>query len=209
MKFYNISFNLKNTNNVLVPAIPDSAGTDENKTIKRVCITDSIEHCMQAVASANREMCKGAKFIVREVDIPLNREKLVHPRFLKEQRYVPDALENNEYWYLEQLRCNMYLCEIDSFDYEFTISWSCITREQILNVIKKYTKTKRFEKYKTSQGVYNAFCRYINEKTQFAIEGTRNVYYNMYDEVWDDLVELPWAQKTKIYNLRYKVLKQL
>jgi len=215
MKFYNISFNLKNTNNILVPTVPESAGTGENKTIKRVCLADSIEHCMQAVASANREMCKGAKFIVREVDIPLTKKTLVHPRFLKERGYVPDALENNEYWSLEPLKFKMYLCELEHFDSDFTVSWSCITREQILGILRKYTSrsgfrtTKRFERYKTSQGIYNAFCKFINEKTRFATEQGRITYYEMYDTVWEDIVELPWAQKTELTNIRYRVLKEL
>lgn len=209
MKLYNVSFNLNNLNNVLLPAIPDSAGDTENKTIKRVCLADSIEHCMQAIASDNREMCNGAKFIVREVDIPLTKKSLVHPRFLKERGYVPDALENNEYWYLEPVKFKMYLCELEHFDSDFTVSWSCITREQILNIVTKYIKTKRFDRYKTSKGIYNAFCKFINEKTQFATETQRCKYYNIYDEVWEDLVGLPWAQKTELTNIRYKILKEI
>ena len=209
MKFYNVSFNLNNLNSVLVPAIPESAGTDENKTIPRVCLTDSIGHCMQAIASGNREMCKGTKFIVREVDIPLTKKSLYNPKFLKTTGYVPDALENNEFWSLEPLKFKMYICELEHFDCDFTVSWSCVTREQILGIINRYVKTKRFNRYKTSQGIYNAFCNFISEKTRFATEKMRNYYYNMYDEVWEDIVELPWAQKTELTNIQYKVIKQL
>ena len=208
MKFYNVTFNLADNRNVLTPCIPDSAGNDENKIIKRVCITDSVEHCMQAIASVNREMCAGAKFIVREAELPLTKETLVHPRFLKEQGYVPDALENNEYWSLEPVKFKLYLCELEYFDSDFTVAWSCVTRNQILNILTKYIKTKRFDRYKTSKGIYNAFCKFINEKTQFASEKQRVYYYNMYDSVWDDLVELPWAQKTELTNIKYKVVKQ-
>ena len=209
MKLYNITFKLDDTRNILVPNIPETAGDTENKTIKRVCLADSVEHCMQAVASANRDMCTRAKFIVREADIPLTKKTLVHPRFLKEQGYVPDALENNEYWSLEPVKFKLYLCELEHFDSDFTVSWSCVTREQVLAIISKYIKTKRFDRYKTSKGVYNAFCKFINEKTQFATEKGRIAYYNMYDDVWEDIVELPWAQKTELTNIKYKVLKQL
>ena len=98
MKLYNVTFDLNNTNNVLTPAIPESAGNGENKEIKRVCLTDSVEHCFQAIASCNREIRKGAKFIIKEVDVEKD-ELLITPDFLFNEGYVPDALENNEYWY--------------------------------------------------------------------------------------------------------------
>ena len=199
MKFYNVTFNLNDNKGVLIPCIPDSAGNGENKTIPRVCLTDSVEHCIQAIASGNREVHKGAKFIVRETDIPTTRAELINPRFLKEQGYVPDALENKEYWYLKPVEFKRYLCEIVSFDYEFDLAWSCISRKQCLDAISKYMNINRFTKYKTSLGVYNAFSRYCNQ----------NKKYDEYDNVWDDLAMIPWAQKTKIYNLKYKVLKQL
>ena len=209
MKLYNISFNMTDTSNIMYPAIPDSAGTGENKTIKRVCLADSVEHCMQAIASGNRDMCKGSKFIVRETDIPLTSKYLLNPRFLKQMNYVPDALENNEYWSLESVKVKVYLCELQSFDSDFTVSWSCVTREQILSIISKYVKTKRFNRYKTSKGIYNAFCKFINEKTQFATEKMKTYYYDMYDAVWEDILELPWAQKTELTNIKYKVIKEV
>lgn len=197
MKFYNVTFNLKDTRNVLIPSIPESAGTGENKTIKRVCLADTIEHCMQAVG--RRDIRDGARFIVREVDIPLNKKTLLHPRYLKEHGYVPDALENNEYWSLEPIKCKLYICEIIKFDFDMTIAWSCITRNQVLSIIGKYTKTKSFERYKTSQGVYNAFCKWINKRE----------YWDIEDSVWDELVELPWAYKTELKSVQYKVLKEI
>ena len=209
MKFYNITFKIDDTRNILVPNIPESAGTNENKTIKRVCLADTVEHCMQAVGSGNRDMCKGSKFLVRETDIPLTSKYLLNPRFLKQMNYVPDALENNEYWSLESVKVKVYLCELQSFDSDFTVSWSCVTREQILSIISKYVKTKRFNRYKTSKGIYNAFCKFINEKTQFATEKMKTYYYDMYDDVWEDIVELPWAQKTELTNIKYKIIKEV
>ena len=197
MKFYNVTFNLADNRDILTPCIPDSAGTDEDKTIPRVCLTDSIEHCIQAIATGNREVYKGAQFIVREADIKSD-EKLVHPRFLKELNYVPDALENNEYWYLNPIKVKRYICKIESFDYEFELAWSCISRKQCLDAIGKYMSIKRFVKYKTSKGIYNAFCRYCTEHKKWDWE----------DSIWEDLAMLPWAQTTKIYNLKYKVIKQ-
>lgn len=195
MKLYNITFNLRDTKDRLIPAIPESAGATENKTIQRVCLTDSIEHCMQAIATCNRNIAVGKQFIVREVEIPANHSKLIHPKQLYRHKLVPDALENNEYWYLESIRCKVYLCTIQSFSYEHTVAWSCITAKQVREIIEKYTKCLNLSKYKKSITVYNAFCTWAEKEKQ----------YKMEDDVWDDIVMLPWAQKTEIRNIKFKI----
>lgn len=198
MIFYNVTFNLNDTRDVLHPCIPESAAKDENKTIPRVCMTDSVEHCMQAIAVGNRDVQSGSKFILRKINIKSD-DGLINPRFLKETSYVYDAMENNEYWYLHPVKTENYLCEIISFDYEFDLAWSCISRKQCLDAVAKYMNIKRFTRYKTSKGIYKAFCNYCTEHKLWDWE----------DGIWDDLAMLPWAQKTRIYNLKYKVIKQL
>lgn len=197
MKLYNVSFNLNNLSDSMIPMIPDSAGDDENKTIPRVCLCDTIEHCMQAIASCNRNLEKGAYFILREVEINLSDKALVKPDYLKQTGYVPDALENNEYWYLKPLKAKVTKHVVISFNYEFELAYSCISREQILTIISKYMRAKRFERYKTSKGIHNAFGRYCNE----------HQLWSETDAVWEDLAMLPWAQKTGIYGLKHKEIK--
>ena len=198
MTLYSITFDLTDTRTEFIPTIPETAGDTENKTIPRICMSDSVEKCISAIASCNRNMQKGSQFIVRVFNIP-NTDNLVSPRFLKESGYVPDALENNEYWYIKPIKATLYLCRVESFDYEFTLAWSCITREQCISLIEKYTNNKRFRRYKTSKGAYNAFMNWCNK-------------YHKWDEmdnIWEDLAMLPWAQRTEIYNLKSTVIKQL
>lgn len=197
MKLYNVTFDLTNTNDILTPTIPESAGNGENKDIKRVCLTDSIEHCMQAIASCNREVKKGAKFIVKEVDVE-ESELLIAPDFLFNEKYVPDALENNEYWYLDNLKAKVYTCEIEFFEYDFVLAYSCIPREKCLEAISNYISTEEYEKYKTSKEMHEAFVHWADS----------NKKYDLVDEIFEDLAMMPWAQKTKIYNLKYKVLER-
>lgn len=197
MKLYNVTFDLKNTNNILTPAIPESAGNGENKEIKRVCLTDSIEHCFQAIASCNREVRKGAKFIIKEVDVEED-ELLITPDFLFKEGYVPDALENNEYWYLDTLKANVSIAEIEFFEYEFTLAFSCIPKEKCLETISRYTSIENFKNYKTSKEMYESFVSWADSEKK----------YNLSDEIFEDLAMIPWAQKTKIYNLKYKVLER-
>lgn len=198
MKFYNITFDLNNRDKVLKPYIPYSASDKENRTIKRVCITDSVEHCMQAIATGNREVYKGSPFVLRVVEIVKSNNQLVYPDKLVSCGYVPDALENKEYWYLKPIQCRAYKCVIESFDYEYDIAWTCIKTEDCRRIVKRITG-KEFNRCKSALSIYKSFCKWANEIKA----------WSMLDDVWDALVELPWAQKTKIYNLKYGIIEEL
>lgn len=50
MHFYNITFDIEDDNKMLYPYIPGTAGDNEDKTTPRVCLCDSVAHCMQAIA---------------------------------------------------------------------------------------------------------------------------------------------------------------
>lgn len=198
MKLYNVTFDLNNTNNILNPSIPESAGTGENKEIKRICLTDSVEHCFQAIASCNREVRKGAKFILKEVDVKED-DLLITPDFLYKENYVPDALENNEHWYLNTLYSDVFICEIEFFEYDFVLAYSCIPKEKCLEIISKYTSIEDLKDCKDSKEIHEKFNHWANSQKE----------YDMMDAVFEDLAMLPWAQKTKIYNLKYKTIERI
>lgn len=193
MKLYNITFNLNDTRSILIPSIPETAGEGENKTIKRVCFTDSVKNSIQALAHCNREVTKGVKFIVREIEVHDKESGVIGPKVLKNKGLVPDALENNEYWILKPVQCKVYKCILGKFDYDFTLAWTCISREQCLNIISKYTSIDKFRKYRKSETVYMAFCIWAN----------KNREDDIFDAVWEDLAQLPWAQKTELTHLEY------
>lgn len=197
MILYNVSFNLHNTRNRMLPAIPSSTADDEDRTTQRICLTDSVEHCMQAIAVGNRKVEIGAHFILRVVDISKNDTNLIIPILLKQSNKVPDALENSEYWYLKPKKAKVYLCEIQDFSYERGIAWTCITPEQCRNTIYKHFTGIKLERFKSSEVIFNNFVRYTN----------KHHLWDLQDEVWEDMIELPWAQKTTIYNMKYKIIK--
>ena len=200
MKLCNITFNINDERTILKQSIPESAAEDEDKTIYRVCLADSVAHCMQAIAVDNRNACIGSEFILREVTVDENSQFLIKPTYLYKRKLVPDALENNEYWYLRSLHCNTYLCRITRFDYEFDIAWTCIDFKDCKTIIQKYLPNFNICKdIKNSKILYQSAMSYCD----------KHHLYNESDLIWDDIAMLPWAQTIKIHNLEYEVIKEI
>lgn len=195
MKLYNITYNLKDMTTTLIPKIPHSAGDGEDKTTPRVCLTDSLENCLQAFGSAYRDLSDGACILIREVEVDKNDVYLVNPLTLKEDNKVPDALENNEYWYLKPITCDVIKAEIIDADTEFTIAWTCIPIGKCREIVSKYSDIN-VEDYEDSYGLYETFMDWAN----------KNKKWNEMDYVWNELVELPWSQKTEINKLKVRYL---
>ena len=193
MKLYNVTFDASDTRSYLEPCIPYSVGDGEDKVTPRVCLCDSVVHCIQAIAPVNRNIKEGAHFKIREVEISEYDKNLIYPYELKESEKVPDALENNEYWYLKSIPCEITECNIEDFDYEFTLAWSCISVEQCRDIIERYTDVLKNSLYKDSESMYKDFTKWAYENKQ----------YEMADDVWEELAQLPWAQKTAIISISY------
>lgn len=193
MTLYNVTFNIKDNRSILEPTIPDSAGDGENKTIKRVCLTDSVSHCMQAIAVGNRDIRVGASIIVRKVDTKyLDTSLLIKPKELKERGLVPDALENNEYWYLSavNVKCGKY--QIVNFDAEIDLAWTCININDCKEIIRKYLPLLNIERYRNTKNLYEYAMCYCNKYR----------LYDIQDIIWDELAMLPWAQKRSINKVQ-------
>ena len=189
MTLYNVTFNMRDRRRVLNPSIPESAGDGEDKTISRVCFTDSVANCIQAIAVCNRDIREGATFILREVDTDkLDKRLLIKPKELKERGLVPDALENNEYWYLGKVNVESMACKIVEFDAEIDLAWACIPIQSCRAIVKKYLPKFAVNKYKITKNLYDAAMKYCSE----------NKLYYAEDGIWDDLAMVPWAQKRKI-----------
>lgn len=192
MKFYNVTFNIKDNRSMLEPTIPDSAGDGENKTIKRICLTDSIEHCMQAIAVENRNIKVGVVIVVRSIDIEkLDRKLLICPAELKQRGYVPDALENNEFWYLGNIQFEYQKYRIMGFDAEVDLAWTCIPIQNCKEVVKHYIPDFPVNRYKITYNLYKAAMEYCNQHKMYDIE----------DIIWEDLSIVPWAQKRSIKHV--------
>jgi hypothetical protein len=157
---------------------------------------------MTALSVARRDICTGARFIARVFEADNKDKNVISPKVLKKNNFVPDALEHNEYWYLDKAKCKVYLCEIDEFDYALELAWSCISAEQVRNMIKGYGERywiPSLERYKSSEACYNAYIRMAEHRG----------WWSVVDRLWDDLTELPWAQTVKITDFDFKILKQL
>lgn len=193
MILYNVTFNENDTVSVYYPRIPLSASDGENKAIKRICLSDSIEHCIQAIAAENRPLCIGSCIIVREIDTDdLNNAKLLRPRELFEKGLVPDALENSEYWYLEPIQFKVYKCIVADFRAEYEIAWSCVSVARCREIITRRLPNFDTSTYKNPKAMYDAAmleCEHMSN-------------YNAEDDIWDDLVSDPIAQKRGIYDLK-------
>lgn len=199
MKLYNVTFCLEDNRTVLDPVVPETAGDGEDNTISRVCFTDSVAHCMQALASSHRTFEKDVRFLVREVEINENDSYLVSPKTLRDSGLVPDALENNEYWYKQPIECEISLCEIKNIDCSFEIAWTCISQESCLSIVSKYVPEALFSKANSSEETYDIFTEWCNQHQK----------WDEMDQAWDELVELPWAQLTKVSNFEYETMEKL
>lgn len=138
MKLYNINF-ICNADPVLIPRVPESAGPGENDTIKRICLADSVLNCVQAIGPSSRDMFEGSVFIVKSVDTnSLDSTKLIPPRTLWLNDWVPDALENHEYWYLDTLHMEVQGAQVISYDYEYQYAWTCAEPADIRAIGDKF-----------------------------------------------------------------------
>lgn len=198
MLLYNVTFDISDLRTVLVPGIPETAAEDEDKSIARVCLTDSVEHCMQAIATGRRHIKKGAIITVRSVDSDeLDKQFLLEPEVLRQRMLVPDALENNEYWYLGVVRFKHATYEIIDYTAEYDLAWTCINIEDCKRIINRYLQTFNTSVFNSSKEMYEAAMHYCD-------------YYSLWneqDKIWDDLAELPWAQKITINSLELKEIE--
>lgn len=200
MKLYNVSFNLNNRSNIIEPSIPESTAAGEDRTFKRVCLADSVEHCIQAIASNNRDIRVGAQIIVRSVDIKnLYKKLLVDPQTLFNKKLVPDALENNEYWYLSRVKFETALYIIMDFQVEYELAWSLIDINYCREVVHRYLPNIQVNRYKISENLYNAAMDECGRTNNWDAE----------DKIWDALAEIKSAQKVSIYNIKLKKARTL
>lgn len=135
MKLYNVTFNLVDDSNLLVPYIPFTAGLKEDRETKRICLADSVEHCFQALCLQEQDFYEGREFLLREIEVDVEDENLVFPEELWGSKRVPDAMENQEYWYLQPIRCKVSKRTIlDVALRECEIAWSCIHVDDLKDI---------------------------------------------------------------------------
>lgn len=201
MYLYHISYCKDELNKVFVPRVPDiDPRCGENLTIPRICLANSVAHCIQAIQSTPMN---DSIITLYKVDTKhLDKKCLVTPEQLAGQGLVIDALENREYWYTKPLKLKGKYFQVKGMNLEFELAWTVIKRDDIITLIKKcLIKNKiimskqdinKIFSYKTSYGVYQAFMRELNKRQLWDQE----------DEFYDSVAELHWAQIKKISNVQ-------
>lgn len=191
---YNVSFNTHKCDPVLTPKIPITAGYDEDETIPRVCLADSIEHCIQAIASQHRRLRVGTEIVIRSINTDqLNPILITTPNELFIQQLVPDAIENQEYWYEDEIMCNLAIEKIKYFDFYQDLAWSCIAIEYVQDIVQCYTEDINVNAFKTAKSLYNAFIEYAEQ----------NERWQDIDDIWNDIATLTWSQKLVIEKIEF------
>lgn len=192
---YNITFRTYDESLHLIPQVPYTAAPDEDRVTKRICFADSVEHCIAAIGPSERDLYTGCHIIVRSVDETLlDQSKIVTPKELFDTGRVPDALENQEYWYLDDVDVVRELYRVDSFIIERKISFSCIRREDMADIIKKYRPESPMKRTDTVEWAYAR-----------TLDGLyKQGLYNEADAFEEEVVSLPWSQGLNVTGLRMK-----
>ena len=193
---YNITFKTYDQSTRLIPHVPYTAAPDEDRIMKRVCFADSIEHCISAIGPSNRDLYTGCYIVVRSVDEScLKPSKLIVPEELFHTGKVPDALENQEYWYLDEIDVKRELYKVNDFMAERALAFSCIKKDDLGDLMEKYSVPM-----KQNETVEQAYDRTINILYKACS-------YNEADAFEEDVAALPWAQTLKVTGLVMKKIK--
>ena len=203
MKLYRVSFDKSaSLDRTFVPMIPESAGLDEDKTIRRVCLSSSIEGCLQAIPRGGKDISVGAELIIYEADIDASDENLIFPEEVRE--YVPDALENDEFWYMKELPMTGTVITLTNFDYSCELAFTAVDEDDF---IARMLDTVSEEAYKYLEKVSDIMfddsiilgARYHNVIDYlFKIKE-----YKLVDDIEDAVALTPWAQAVKFSNVEY------
>ncbi|WP_088362989.1 hypothetical protein [Bacillus cereus] len=99
--YYHITTDLEHTG-YFEPRIPENAFDFESKTFNRICVSDSIEGCFNAVPCLDEFSADGiGYFKVFEIvpeELGLTDNDIVGPEYLYKNENMHDALITNEHW---------------------------------------------------------------------------------------------------------------
>ncbi|MBR6618760.1 MAG: hypothetical protein IKK85_00280 [Clostridia bacterium] len=138
IKLYHISYDTSEPlDKEFVPKIPKNCATGENESIERICLSDSIEGCINAAEDnlRNYEDADKAIIVVWEKEFSFPDDKLMCWPYLYENNFVPDAALTHEYWYLEKVRMQGSFYEISNINH-------AISNKKLVYIIKPKYKEK-------------------------------------------------------------------
>ena len=145
MKLYHIS--LYGEEDSLIkkfnPRIPDCACASENKTIPRVCFSETVGGCFDAVpiTTRNELNAAGEKFVLYELetsDYPddffiLNKE-------IVSRKLVPDANTTKECWLIKPISLKGTVCEITNIERDLIFDFSSVEASDVVLTAEQINK---------------------------------------------------------------------
>lgn len=131
MKFYHVSIDVFKDINLFTPRIPHSTMSVEDTTISRICVSTSIEDCLNGIQyfsilreslflspEDNYSFIENINRIVKVYEFEYCKDNLKIPNEISD--LVPDSTQTNEYWILEDLKpTNSYIINITDIKTKF------------------------------------------------------------------------------------------
>ena len=200
MKLYHVSVFLQGKKVLFKPRVPKSAAEGENATIERICFSTSIENCIKAIGPSKFK--SGTKFMVFEADIDANSESLISPQVLFDRNYVKDALENEEYWYMDSIELSGKYYIIQNIDYEPKLSLKCVTIDEIKSILLQVSSKFKLItdlNLESAEAYYDCAINYCN----------CNCLYGFIDDIYDTITEqIKYSQSYKINKLKIREISE-
>lgn len=195
---YRVSFREGVTSPWLTPRIPCSAAQMEDKATERVCLADSIEHCIQAISPDARNLCIEAEIAVYRLKVSdLKPEKLICPKDVFDIGFVPDALFNQEWWYLDKVQADLRHAVIKDFEACHVLNWTIIDEDQVRGALHSIAPDILALFPYGAAGIDDPHDMY-----ETAIERLeQDERFDECDALYDILAELPWAQALEVSRL--------
>lgn len=197
MKLYHLSTDLNEPRvKTFVPRIPD-VNNGEDRTIPRVCLSDNLIGCIQAIVGYSSLVSDRGIFRLYEIETSkLQETRIVHPETVFSKYGVVDALENREYWYLDSITMKSKDYKIVDYKWDYLTRWSVVKPEQVISIAKEVIEKHNIDipleiVDNNSEKTFDNIMELLQDKE----------FYNESDEIDDRILELPWTQYTSFYDL--------
>lgn len=114
MKFYHVSIDVFEDIKLFTPRIPSSTMPREDVNINRICVSTSIEDCLNGIqyfsilreslflsSEDNYSFIDNTNRVVKVYEFEYSKNNIKTPEDIN--HLVPDSIQTNEYWILENL----------------------------------------------------------------------------------------------------------
>lgn len=197
LTLYHVSLDTYRTETSFTPRVPTGlyGSTGEDMDSPRICFSDSVEGCFEAISIGSNSFAgHNMLVVVYEMEVEEDDPYLMHPEDVRE--YVPDALENMEYWYLKPVTLQGAIFEIVKLEREPCIAWSALN---VADVIRIMNGEGMFPPGDTAKELWDNFLIPLKEA-----DLTEKEKCDTEDRVYDQIVELPWATGYKVRRLELR-----